>query len=140
LPALLERYPKHPGRNACREALDRVRDDPGGRLRSPLEELFLPFLDAHSIPRPRVNAWLAVGDDQYQVDCFWPDSRLVVELDGWKSHGTKRAFRKDRQRDRRLGAAGYRVVRVTEDQIRTEPEEIASDLRASVITYGPWQR
>ncbi len=140
LPALLERYPKHPGRHACREALERVRDDPGGRLRSSLEELFLPFLDAHHIPRPRLNAWLTVDEETYQVDCFWSGAHLIAELDGWKSHGTKRAFRKDRQRDRRLGAAGYRVVRITEDQIRTEPAELADDLRASVIAYAPWQR
>jgi very-short-patch-repair endonuclease len=100
----------------------------------------LPFLDANSIPRPRLNHWLSVGEDRYQVDCLWPEARLIAELDGWKSHGTKRAFRKDRKRDRRLGAAGYRVVRITEDQIRTEPDEVASDLQASVITYAPWPR
>ncbi|HVX33316.1 MAG TPA: DUF559 domain-containing protein [Solirubrobacterales bacterium] len=140
LPTLLARHPKHPGRHATRAALERVRDDPGGRLRSPLEELFLPFLDAHSIPRPRLNAQLSVGDDRYEVDCFWPEALLVVELDGWKSHGTKRAFRKDRKRDRRLGAAGYRVLRITEDQVRGEPAELAGDLQASVIAYAPWQR
>jgi hypothetical protein len=140
LPLLLDRYPRHRGTPLCREALEPLRDDPGGRLRSPLEETFLPFLDAKSIPRPRLNHWLSVGEDRYQVDCLWPEARLIAELDGWKSHGTKRAFRKDRKRDRRLGAAGYRVVRITEDQIRTEPDEVASDLQASVITYAPWPR
>ena len=42
--------------------LERLRDDPGGRVRSPLEEVFLPFLDEHQIPRPRLNAWLTVDD------------------------------------------------------------------------------
>jgi hypothetical protein len=140
LPALIARHPNHRGAQACREALEHLRDDPGGRLRSDLEERFIAFLDAKTIPRPRLNAWLSVGDDRYQVDCLWPDARLIAELDGWKSHGTKRAFRKDRKRDRRLGAAGYRVVRITEDQIRTEPDEVASDLQSSVITYAPWLR
>lgn len=140
LPVLLERYPKHRGTPLCREALGRVLDDPGGRLRSDLEERFIAFLDANGIPRPRLNAWLSIGDDRYQVDCLWPDAHLVAELDGFQSHGTKRAFRKDRKRDRRLGAAGYRVARITEDQIRTEPAELAADLQASVITYAPWQR
>jgi len=139
LPVLLDRYPKHPGRRPCRDALERVRDDPGGRLHSDLEGRFIAFLDAQGIPRPRLNAWLSIGDDRYQVDCLWPDAHLVAELDGFQSHGTKRAFRKDRKRDRRLGAAGYRVARITEDQIRTEPAEVAADLQASVITYAPWQ-
>lgn len=140
LPTLLARHPNHLGARACREALDHLRDDPGGRIRSDLEELFIAFLDARKIPRPRLNFWLSIGDDRFQVDCLWPDARLVVELDDWKSHGTKRGFRKDRRRDRRLDAAGYRVVRITEDQILSEPDALASDLQASVIAYAPWQR
>jgi very-short-patch-repair endonuclease len=140
LPALLARHPNHFGAQACREALDHLRDDPGGRIRSDLEECFIAFLDAKNIPRPRLNHWLSVGEELYQVDCLWPEARLIAELDGWQSHGTKRGFRKDRKRDRRLGVAGYRVVRITEDQIRNEPGALADDLQASVITYEPWQR
>jgi hypothetical protein len=144
LPALLARYPRHRGAPICRAALERVRDDPGGRIRSPLEELFLPFLDAHRIPRPRLNLWLTVGEDRYQVDCLWPDARLIAELDGFKSHGTKRAFRKDRKRDRRLGAAGYQVIRITEGQLASEPEELAANLFPLLTTVRdnvrtPWR-
>ena len=109
-----------------------MADDPGGRIRSDLEELFLPFLDANRIPRPRLNFWLSVDDDSFQVDCFWPEPRLIGELDGFKSHGTKRAFRKDRRRDRRLGARGYHVVRITEDQLLTEPRHLTADLLALI--------
>jgi very-short-patch-repair endonuclease len=128
LPVLLDRYPRHRGTAIVQVCLERLRDDPGGRVRSPLEELFLPFLDAHRIPRPRLNAWLTVEEQRYQVDCLWAEARLVGELDGFKSHGTKRAFRKDRKRDRRLGVAGYGVVRITEDQLLDEPSELAADL------------
>ena len=136
---LLARHPNHRGAQACREALEHLRDDPGGRIRSDLEECFIAFLDAQKIPRPRLNPWLSIGDDRFQVDCLWPDANLIAELDDWKSHGTKRGFRKDRKRDRRLGVAGYRVVRITEDQILTEPRALATDLQASVIAYAPWQ-
>jgi hypothetical protein len=132
LPTLLERYPRHKGAPIVRVCLERLADDPGGRIRSDLEELFLPFLDAHQIPRPRLNAWLSIDDDRFQVDCLWPEPRLIGELDGFKSHGTKRAFRKDRRRDRRLGARGYHVVRITEDQLLTEPHELAADLLAFI--------
>jgi hypothetical protein len=134
LPALLERYPRHKGTPIVRVCLERLDDDPGGRIRSDLEELFLPFLDANQIPRPRLNAWLSIDDDRFQVDCLWPDAKLIGELDGFKSHGTKRAFRKDRRRDRRLGAHGYgyHVVRITEDQLLAEPRELAADLLAFI--------
>jgi very-short-patch-repair endonuclease len=129
LPVLLDRYPRHKGTPILCICLERLRDDPVGRIRSPLEELFLPFLDEHRIPRPRLNAWLSVDEQRYQVDCLWPEARLVGELDGFKSHGTKRAFRKDRTRDRRLGAHGFHVVRITEDQLFDEPTALARDLR-----------
>ena len=105
LPTLLARHPKHPGTPICHEALERLRDDPGGRLRSDLEERFIAFLDANKIPRPRLNPWLSLGDDQYQLDCLWPDANLIAELDGWQSHGTKRAFRKERYH-RRTSVSG----------------------------------
>ena len=137
LPALLDAPPAPPRRRRSSPVcLERLRDDPGGRVRSPLEELFLPFLDAHRIPRPRLNAWLSVGEDRFQVDCLWPDARLVGELDGFQSHGTKRAFRADRKRDRRLLAASYRVVRITPDQLTKEPTQVAADLRVSLRPSG----
>jgi uncharacterized protein DUF559 len=136
LPVLLERYPRHRGAAIVEVCLQRLKDDPGGRIRSPLEEVFLPFLDVHRIPRPRLNHWLTVGEDRYQVDCLWPDVRLIGELDGWKSHRTKRAFRKDRKRDRRLGAAGFHTVRITEDQVLDEPASVAADLRAMLVAAG----
>jgi hypothetical protein len=129
LSVLLERNPRHRGTPIVAPCLERLRDDPGGRVRSPLEEVFLPFLDEHGIPRPKLNAWLTINEHRYQVDCLWPSSRLVGELDGFKSHGTKRAFRKDRERDRRLGAHGFHVVRITEGQVLDEPADLAADLR-----------
>jgi hypothetical protein len=129
LPQLLERYPRHRGTPIVAVCLERLKDDPGGRVRSPLEEVFLPFLDEHGIPRPKLNAWLTVDDHRYQVDCLWPEARLIGELDGFKSHTTKRAFRGDRKRDRRLGVAGFQTVRITDDQLRDEPSELAADLR-----------
>ncbi len=127
--ALLDRHPRHPGAPALRACLRRLRDDPAGRVRSDLEELFLPFLDAHRLPRPRLNAWITLEEDRFQVDCHWTSARLIGELDGFKAHRTRRAFRKDRRRDRRLKARGFDVVRITEDQLEDEPLQLAADLR-----------
>lgn len=132
LPALLARHPHHPGATIVTRCLERLKDDPGGRVRSPLEELFLPFLDAHRIPRPRLNPWLSVGEDRFQVDCFWPEARLVGELDGFQSHGSRRAMGEDRRRDRRLLAASFRVVRITRPQLLAEPHDVAADLRTLI--------
>lgn len=126
---LLERYPRRRGSRAVRAALGRVAERPG-RIRSPLEERFLPFLDRHRLPRPRFNAWLEVAGERCQVDCLWPEVRQIVELDGWEGHGTRSAFRDDKARDRRLRVAGYGVTRIAWAQLDDEPEAIAADLRA----------
>jgi very-short-patch-repair endonuclease len=129
LPDLLTRYPHHRGTRAIRAALARRAERPG-RVRSPLEERFLPFIRGHSLPLPQLNAWISLGDRRFQVDCLWPPSKQIVELDGYESHGTKIAFREDRARDRRLRVAGYGVTRIAWAQLDDEPEAVAADLRA----------
>jgi very-short-patch-repair endonuclease len=97
---------------------------------SRLEERFAPFLRLHRLPQPRFNNWILLGGKHYQVDCHWPETGQIVELDGWEGHGTRTAFREDRARDRELRVAGYSVTRLTWNQLDDEPEMIASDLRA----------
>jgi very-short-patch-repair endonuclease len=129
LPHLVERYPGRRGVKKVRLALQRITEEPSGRRRSKLEERFAPFLRRHRLPFPRFNDWILLGAKRYQVDCHWPGIGQIVELDGWEGHGTKSAFRDDRERDRRLRVAGYSVTRLTWNQLDDEPEQIAADLR-----------
>lgn len=126
---LIDRYPGHRGIRSVRTALARRSEAPG-RIRSRLEERFLPLLDRHDLPRPQLNAWLEANGQRFQVDCLWPVPRQIVELDGWEGHGTRTAFRDDRARDRALGVAGYSVTRLTWSQLEDEPTTVARDLRS----------
>ena len=126
---LVERYPGRRGVRKVGLALRRISEEPSGRKRSRLEERFAPFVRRHRLPMPRFNDWILLGDKRYQVDCHWAGTAQIVELDGWEGHGTKTAFRADRERDRRLRVAGYSVTRLTWNQLRDEPEAIAGDLR-----------
>jgi very-short-patch-repair endonuclease len=130
LPDLIERYPGRRGVRRIRAALQRVKEEPEGRKRSPLEERFAPFLRKHHLPLPRFNDWIILDGKRYQVDGHWPGTHQIVELDGWESHRTRTAFRDDRARDRRLRVAGYSVTRLTWNQLDDEPNEVAADLRA----------
>jgi very-short-patch-repair endonuclease len=129
LPDLIERYRGRRGVCKVRLALERLKEEPVGRKRSPLEERFAPFLRQYRLLLPRFNDWIFLDEERYQVDCHWPDLRQIIELDGWEGHSTRSAFREDRTRDRRLSAAGYTVTRLTWNQLEDEPEVIASDLR-----------
>ncbi len=126
---LVDRYPGRRGVRRVRAALARLESLPGGHSRSPLEERFLPFLRRHGLPRPHLNAWIGVGERRFQVDCHWPGTLQIVELDSWKAHGTRSAFREDRARDRVLRVAGYTVTRISWAQLDDEPEAVARDLR-----------
>jgi very-short-patch-repair endonuclease len=64
----------------------------------------------------------------YEVDAFWePD--LVVELDGWEWHKTRRAFEEDRRKAAALETAGYRVLRFSWRQVRRERATVAAAIR-----------
>jgi very-short-patch-repair endonuclease len=129
LPDLVERYPGRRGVRKVRTALGRLKEDPSGRRRRGLEERFAPFLRRYHLPLPRFNDWLLVGGKRYCVDCHWPGTGQIVELDGWQGHKTRTAFREDRARDRALRVAGYSVTRLTWSQLDDEPEAVAADLR-----------
>jgi very-short-patch-repair endonuclease len=126
---LVRRYPGRRGVRRVREALARIERLPAGRTRSPMEERFVPFLRRYGLPRPRLNDWIVVGARRFQVDCHWPGTGQVVELDSWEAHGTRSAFREDRARDRTLRTSGYDVTRISWAQLDDEPEAVASDLR-----------
>ncbi len=105
---------------------------------SELEEAFLAMLQAAELPGPEINAWILLEDGEapIQGDFVWREQRVVVETDGHRTHGTRQQFELDRRRDQRLGAAGWRVIRITWRQLKREPERIAETIRA-MLTYSP---
>ncbi len=52
-----------------------------------------------------------------KVDLVWTTGRLVVELDGYGSHGNRTAFMYDRHRDYELTLSGYTVLRLANDEV-----------------------
>jgi very-short-patch-repair endonuclease len=134
---MVDRYPGRRGVQKLRLALERIKAEPPGRRREGLEERFAPFLGRHRLPLPRFNDWISLGGKNYQVDCHWPGSGQIVELDGWTGHGTRSAFRNDRARDRALRVAGYSVTRITWSQLNDEPGAIAADLRTLLAVAMP---
>jgi very-short-patch-repair endonuclease len=121
---LADRYPRRPGLKAVRALLTEA--SLGAKIiRSELEERFQDFLIRAGLPLPQTN----VAIEGFEVDCVWPEQRLIVELDGHASHSPAHAFELDRARDRRLEAAGWRVIRITWRQLVQEPELVEADLR-----------
>jgi very-short-patch-repair endonuclease len=64
-----------------------------------------------------------------KVDLVWTAGRLVVELDGYGDHGTRRAFMHDRHRDYELTLTGYTVLRLANDEIAQDIEKAIEKIR-----------
>jgi very-short-patch-repair endonuclease len=77
------------------------------------------------LPKPIANVKV-LG---HEVDAYWPEFRLVVEVDG-PGHERPRARRRDRKRDRELRAAGYVVLRFTDIAIERQPRAVLATLDA----------
>jgi len=116
-----------PGSAALRSALIAHRPQLA-HTRSVLEERFLALCDARGIPLPQVNVRVAA----LLVDALWAQERLIVELDGHAAHATPTAVERDRRRELKLRAGGYRVLRYTWAQVTKHPELVAADLQAAL--------
>ncbi len=123
LARLITRANGRHGLAGLRAILD--RSGPPALTRSDLEERFLSLVGAVGLPPPLVNSKL----HGLEVDFAWPDRRLVIEVDSYEFHRTRRRFETDRARDRRLTVAGHRVVRITEEALEHEPHAVEADLR-----------
>lgn len=126
LTAVLARGHGHHGTPALARA---ISSDP--RLtRSVLERRFVRLVRDAGLPLPETNAWLTLGaGEEWQVDALWRDHAVIVELDGWTTHRTRRAFENDRARGARLTTAGFRLLRITYRQLTGDAPAIARMLR-----------
>ncbi len=67
-----------------------------------------------------------------KVDLVWTEGRLVVELDGFGSHGSRAAFMYDRHRDYELTLSGYTVLRLAYDEVVQDVEKAIEKIRSLV--------
>ena len=107
LAELLDRYPGRPGRTR----LLAVMEGATPMTRSDLEAKMLVAIERGGLPRPEVNAAI----EGYEVDFAWRKPRVIAELDSYVTHGSRLAFEHDRERDRKLTLAGWRVIRMTNE-------------------------
>jgi very-short-patch-repair endonuclease len=114
------------GAGRIRELLDQAHGP--ALTRSEAERRFLALIRAAHLPEPRTNA--VVGG--FEVDFYWPVEGLVVEIDGFAFHSSRRSFERDRERDAMLAATGLRVIRVTWLQVTGAPEAVIARLAGAL--------
>jgi very-short-patch-repair endonuclease len=113
-----------PARPRGATALRTLLTDAPAPTRSELERRMRALARRVGLPLPRTQACVL----RYTVDFLWAAERVVVEVDGYRAHGTRLRFETDRERDAALLAAGYRVLRFTWRQLVEQPEVVAARL------------
>ena len=129
LGAALERVTRWPGVRRAR----RVVDLASPFAESPLESLTRLLVVEAGLPTPHLQVWIRTAYGRYRVDGLWPDRGVVFEADGLLKYATPLDLQREKLRQEELERAGYRVVRVTWDDVWSHPtrtvDRIATALR-----------
>jgi hypothetical protein len=101
---------------------------------SGLEARFLALVAAAGLEIP--EGQVDVGGETWiaRVDFFYRRLRLVIEIDSDLHHSSKLDRESDAHRDAALEAAGFRVMRITEQQLRECPEQVVAIVRTALAS------
>jgi hypothetical protein len=121
---VVARFPLRPGAPLLKPHADTTHNP----TRSPLEDDFLPFCARYGLPTPQINIVL----HGHEVDAYFEEARLVVELDGWPFHNDRQAFEDDRERDATMLLHRIATVRITRRRLRRNPDREAARLHGII--------
>ena len=123
------RRPGTYGMRGLREAISLA--DP--RAESPLESASRGYLQEARLPRPELQAWVAVaGGRRYRVDFLWRELRVIGEADGWAKYADIADLREEKRREDALREAGFTVVRWTSEELWRTPDVPMARLRTAL--------
>jgi very-short-patch-repair endonuclease len=86
------------------------------------ERILVELLADAGLPEPLTNQRL----HGWEVDLYWPDRGVVLELDGFDGHGHRAGFERDHRKAVELEARGIRVLRVSGVQLSDDRIRIAA--------------
>ena len=123
---------RSPGRHGVAALIEAIAQLPLGSQApdSVLETKMAALLLAAGIGGWRFHLRIA----GHEVDFALPDVGVVIEVDGWATHGARSQFEHDRRRDADLVAAGWVVLRFTWLQVTRKSAWVAERISATVET------
>lgn len=120
----IEQMPSCPGLPALRAAAVAP-----ALTRSGNERTLLALMRRAELPEPLTNVVI----EGKELDLYWPDAKLGVEVDAFSTHGSLASFEDDRRLDVDMDAADIRILRFTGTRLRQRPEAVAARI-AAVLT------
>jgi len=128
-------------RHAGRSGTAKVRQTCGEYLphldrKSGLERSFDRWLGRHpEIPEPERNIYLG----PWEIDCYWQEHCLALELDGRPYHTIIEDIERDRRKDAWLQIHGIRILRVTDARWKRDKAGVQDDL-TTLLALGATTR
>lgn len=117
--SLLWRFPRHPGARLIRPLIGGAGEEPS---RSYFEDDWPPFAERFGLTGWEMNCHVC----RHRVDVLFGPDLLIVELDGWLTHGTRPSFETDRDQDADiLARTGIPTLRITYSQFHNAPAKQA---------------
>jgi predicted transcriptional regulator of viral defense system len=118
------------GRAGVRAIADATAPDGAERMRSTLERQARDALQTYGVA---IGQWNRTIHDEYgrirEVDLCYAEARLIIELDGLVHHRGPSAAQRDRETDRRLLLAGWRVLRFTWRDVMERPHYFVGQIQ-----------
>ncbi len=116
------------GRTAGARRLRLLREEGVALTLSEAERILRRLLRQAGLPIPATN--YRIG--KYFADFAWPHVKLVVEFDGFATHGHKQAFGPDRRRGAKVTVTGWSVMHVTWDRLLDAPYEVVAEIAGAL--------
>jgi very-short-patch-repair endonuclease len=97
---------------------------------SPLETKAIQALRRSGLPEP-VHQHEIWNDGAFvaRVDLAYPPQRIAIEVDGYEYHSAKQDWERDLVRRNALEGAGWRVLHVTDQQLRSHRQSFVEAIR-----------
>jgi hypothetical protein len=121
------------GARALRTAIDGWHP---ADTRSELEDRHRELVSGAGLEEPLLNVVVAGERHEHTVDAYWPSHRVIVQLDGFGYHRTRRDRERDAATDADLELAGYRVLRLTWDDVTVHGARTVRRLQAALTARG----
>jgi very-short-patch-repair endonuclease len=98
---------------------------------SPAERVATTLLRQAKVAGWRVNHRVVLDGRTVVIDIAFVAARVAIEVDGWAYHSDVDAFQRDRRRQNRLVAQGWRVLRFTYRDLVERPDVVVAEIIAA---------
>ncbi len=96
------------------------------------EQMVLELVRDAGLPPPVAQHPVTISGHRYFLDLAWPERKVVVECDGWETHGTPVALQADLERQNHLVLDGWTVLRFAWRTVKDDPSRVVAQCRAAL--------